>query len=443
MNARNTVVRTLNVVDAICQKRDGNRHSDEDVAQLIAAYAGGSVPDYQMAAWLMAIVFRGLDQQETLALTRAMIASGETIDMSPVGRRIVDKHSTGGVGDKVSLALAPIVAACGVPFGKMSGRGLGHTGGTLDKLESIPGFQVELSQEQYIEQVRAVGAAVISQTANLVPADKKMYALRDVTGTVESTPLIAASVMSKKIAGGADAIVLDVKVGSGAFMKSLEDARVLADAMIEIGNGAGREVKILITDMSTPLGDCIGNALEILEVIELLHGTAAPDLLELVETAASVLLSLSDLDISEQAALERVRTVISDGSAWTKYCEWIRAQGGDPDAALKLAPVQHTVLASSGGTITALDAFAVGHAVATLGGARAVQGASIDHGVGVRLHTRVGETIAPGDPLLTIYAKNDEAAHAAAGEIEDATLIEGGVGARRGLKRSVIIERRG
>lgn len=443
MSARQIMERSLNAIDVICNKRDGLRLDDEVISEFIAAYANGVVPDYQMTAWLMAVVFQGLDQAETLALTRAMIDSGDVIDMSSVGRKIVDKHSTGGVGDKVSLALAPIIAACGVPFGKMSGRGLGHTGGTLDKLESIPGFTIELSQSQFLEQVKKIGVAVVGQTANLVPADKKMYALRDVTGTVESTPLIAASVMSKKIAGGADAIVLDVKVGSGAFMKSIEDARILADAMIGIGKGAGREVRILVTDMSTPLGDCVGNAIEILEVVELLRGNAAPDLIEIVETSASVLLSLSDLGLSEEQALVKVRDAIAGGSAYAKYREWITAQGGDPDAQLKLAPVQHTVLASSGGTVTKIDAFSVGHAVAGLGGARMTQGESIDHSVGVRLHARVGSFIAPGDPLMTVYAQSDEAAHAAAGEIEDATDIVGGESAKHGLRKSVIIERHG
>src|SRR2546426_257136 len=275
--------------------------------ELMLAYARGEVPDYQMAAFCMAVYFRGLSSRETYVLTDAMIASGETIDMAAqLGRKVVDKHSTGGVGDKTSLAVGPIVAACGVPFGKMSGRGLGHTGGTLDKLESIPGFRVELTKDEFVAQLRDVGLAIVGQSADLVPADKRLYALRDVTATVDSIPLIAASIMSKKIAAGAEGIVLDVKVGDGAFMKSLEDARVLAEAMLELGRGAGREVVCLLTDMDQPLGWAIGNALELVEVRQALAGAETPpDLFSLVVQAAGRLLALSDLGIDAEEGTRR------------------------------------------------------------------------------------------------------------------------------------------
>src|SRR6187397_664022 len=286
----------IRAAELIERKRNGEELSAIEISELVLGYTRGEIPDYQMAAWCMAVYFKGLSGRETHALTDAMIRSGDTLDLgAALGRKVVDKHSTGGVGDKTSLAVGPIVAACGVPFGKMSGRGLGHTGGTLDKLESIPGFRVELSTEEFVEQVRDVGLAIIGQTPDLVPADKQLYALRDVTGTVDSIPLIAASIMSKKIAAGAEAIVLDVKVGDGAFMKSLSDARKLAEAMLELGRGAGREVVCLLTDMDQPLGWAIGNAVEIEEARGLLAGEESPpDLFSLAVQAAGRLISLSD-----------------------------------------------------------------------------------------------------------------------------------------------------
>jgi pyrimidine-nucleoside phosphorylase len=288
----------IRAAELIERKRGGGELSDAEMTELILGFTRGEIPDYQMAAWCMAVYFKGLTGRETHALTDAMIRSGDTLDLgAALGRRVVDKHSTGGVGDKTSLAVGPVVAACGVPFGKMSGRGLGHTGGTLDKLESIPGFQVELDTDAFVEQVRTVGLAIVGQTGNLVPADKKLYALRDVTATVDIVPLIASSIMSKKLAAGADAIVLDVKVGDGAFMKSIDDARILAEQMVDLGKRAGREVVCLLTDMDQPLGAAVGNALEVREAAETTSAEGPPDFTELVLEAASRLLALSDLGV--------------------------------------------------------------------------------------------------------------------------------------------------
>ena len=288
----------IRVPELIERKRNGEELSDEEISELVLGFTRGEIPDYQMAAWCMAVYFKGLTGRETHALTDAMIRSGETLDLGPMlGRRVVDKHSTGGVGDKTSIAVGPIVAACGVPFGKMSGRGLGHTGGTLDKLESIPGYRVELTIEEFVAQVRDIGLAIIGQTGDLVPADKKLYALRDVTATVDIVPLIASSIMSKKLAGGADAIVLDVKVGDGAFMKTIEDARILAEQMVDLGRRAGREVVCMLTDMDQPLGAAVGHALEIREAVDTISAEGPPDFSELVLDACARLLALSDLGV--------------------------------------------------------------------------------------------------------------------------------------------------
>ena len=292
--------------ELIERKRDGGRLEPQEITELVLGHARGEIPDYQLAAFCMAVYFRGLSAEETLALTNAFVRSGSTLDLrAELGRAVVDKHSTGGVGDKTSLVVGPLVAACGVPFGKMSGRGLGHTGGTLDKLESIPGFRVELSKEDFVEQVRDVGLAIIGQSPDLVPADKRLYALRDVTATVDNVSLIAASIMSKKLAGGADAIVLDVKVGDGAFMKTLEDGRALAEAMIELGRRAGREVVCMLTDMDQPLGQAVGNALELREAIATLRGEGPADFTELVLDACARILALSDLDVDEAEGRRR------------------------------------------------------------------------------------------------------------------------------------------
>ncbi|MCB0879706.1 MAG: thymidine phosphorylase [Thermoleophilia bacterium] len=432
------------MVAAIVTKRDGGELSDAQIDAFIAGYVDGSIPDYQASALLMAIVWRGMTERETLRLTQAMVSSGDVLhpgeDLG--GRRIVDKHSTGGVGDKTSLALAPIVAACGVPLGKMSGRGLGHTGGTLDKLESIPGLTIELDEQRFIDQVRDIGVAIAGQTGDLVPADKQLYALRDVTGTVESIPLIAASIMSKKLAAGADAIVLDVKVGTGAFMKDLQHARQLADEMIAIGRGDGRDVRVLVTEMSRPLGRAVGNALEIAEVVDVLRGDGPDDLRELVLTAASLLLSLSDLEIDETEGRRRAEHAIESGAAYERWQQWIRAQGGDPDAPLEQAPVQLAVHAPATGTVVEVDALTVGLAAMSLGAGRRTKDDAIDHAVGVVLGATVGEHVEEGQTLLVVHARDETAARTAADTILARTKIDPGV-VPRPAAESVIIERRG
>jgi pyrimidine-nucleoside phosphorylase len=406
-------------VDLIQRKRDGGELAPAEVRELVLGYTRGDVPDYQMAAFTMAVYFRGLNSQETVALTEAMIASGERLDLrAALGRTVVDKHSTGGVGDKTSLAVAPIVAACGVPLGKMSGRGLGHTGGTLDKLESIPGFRIELSTDEFVAQLRDVGVAVIGQTANLVPADKLLYALRDVTATVDNVSLIAASIMSKKLAGGADAIVLDVKVGDGAFMKTIADARVLAHTMLELGRSADRRVVCVLTDMDQPLGAAVGNALEIRETIALLRGEGPQDLTELVLTVAAHLVALSDLGVDATEGRRRAEAAVRDGSALARYERWIRAQGGNPDkAALPTAPIVRPVEAPRAGVVARLGAVAVGAAALRLGAGRSVKDDVIDHAVGVRCLKKRGDIVARGALLAEVHARTEAAAQQAAAEV--------------------------
>ena len=409
----------MHAAELIQRKRDGAELSAVELRELILGYARGEVPDYQLAAFCMAVFFRGLTIEETFALTEAMIASGETLDLGrSLGRRVVDKHSTGGVGDKTSIAVGPIVAACGVPFGKMSGRGLGHTGGTLDKLEAIPGFRVELSLEEFIAQVRDVGLAIVGQTADLVPADKKLYALRDVTATVDNVSLIAASIMSKKIAGGADAIVLDVKVGDGAFMKTLADARVLAEVMQALGERAGRKVVCLLTDMDQPLGHAVGNALEIREAVATLRGEGPPDLRELVLDACARLLALSDLGIDEHEGRRRAEAAVADGSALGAYERWIKAQGGDPrEEALPQARVLAHVEAPRAGYVSRLGAIAVGRAALHLGAGRRTKDDAIDYAVGVVCRRKRGDEVAAGEVLAEVHAQDEAAAADAVREV--------------------------
>jgi pyrimidine-nucleoside phosphorylase len=409
----------IHAAELIRRKRDGERLSSDELSELVLAYAHGEVPDYQMAAFCMAVYFRGLNGAETFALTDAMIRSGETIELGPaLGRKVVDKHSTGGVGDKTSLAVGPIVAACGVPFGKMSGRGLGHTGGTLDKLESIPGFRVELTTDEFLQQVRGVGLAIIGQSANLVPADKLLYGLRDVTATVDNVSLIAASIMSKKIAAGADAIVLDVKVGDGAFMKTIEDARELAQMMLELGRHAGREVVCVLTDMDQPLGYAVGNALEIRETIATLRGDGPPDFTELVLGASAHLLALSDLEVGEEEGRARAEASVQDGTALAMYERWIAAQGGDPaEAVLPTAPVVREVLAPAGGCVRAIGATDIGLAALRLGAGRQTKDDTIDHAVGIRCLSKRGDAVTVGDVLAEVHASDDASAQQAESEV--------------------------
>ena len=424
--------------ELIQRKRDGEELPDEELAELILGYARGDVPDYQMAAFCMAVFFRGLSERETYVLTDAMIRSGETIDLGArLGRKVVDKHSTGGVGDKTSLSVAPIVAACGVPLGKMSGRGLGHTGGTLDKLESIPGYRTELSLDEFVEQVRDVGMAIIGQTGDLVPADKLLYALRDVTATVDQLSLIAASIMSKKIAGGAQAIVLDVKVGDGAFMKTLEAARELAETMISLGRQAGREVVCLLTDMDQPLGAAVGNALEVREALETVRGRGPADFTEVVLDACSKLLALSDLGIDETEGRRRAETAVADGSAEAVWRRWIEAQGGTSDeSVLPVAPVLRPVAAPQAGYVRELGAIAIGNAAMHLGAGRRTKDDVVDHAVGIVCRAKRGTQVDAGDELALVHARTD----AQADEAVRSVLAAYQLGDEPPLERPVLLD---
>jgi pyrimidine-nucleoside phosphorylase len=415
----------LRPAELIQRKRDGEELSPEEITELALAYGRGDVPDYQMAAFCMAVYFRGLSAVETHAMTDAFVQSGETVDLSSLGRKVVDKHSTGGVGDKTSIALAPLVAACGVPFAKMSGRGLGHTGGTLDKLESIPGMSIDLDMDSFLGQVKEVGVAIIGQTAELVPADKDLYALRDVTATVDIISLIASSIMSKKIAGGADAIVLDVKVGDGAFMKTLESARELAEAMRELGLRAGREVVCELTDMDQPLGRAVGNALEIREAVATLQGEGPEDFVELVLGAASHLLALSDLGVDTSEGRCRAEAALGDGSALEAYERWIRAQGGDPALdVLPSAPVIRPIPAPGAGYVQAIAATEIGEAALRLGAGRARKGDAIDHAVGLVCLAKRGDYVEIGSPLAEVHAATEDAADRAVSEVANAYTID-------------------
>ena len=409
----------MHAVELIERKRNGEELSAAELREFVAAYARDELPDYQAAALLMAIWFRGLTPAETFALTDAMVSSGETVDLAArLGRRVVDKHSTGGVGDKITIAVGPVVAACGVPFGKMSGRGLGHTGGTLDKLESIPGFRVELTTDELVEQTREIGITVAGQTADLVPADKKLYALRDVTATIDQVSLIAASIMSKKIAAGASAVVLDVKVGEGAFMRTVEDARELAREMRALGEQAGMDVVCVLTDMNQPLGHAVGNAIEVREAWETVSGGGPPDCRELVVDAASQLLALSDLGVDEAEGRRRAEAALDDGSALAAYDRWVRAQGGDPDPGrLPVAPVVRTVPAPASGYVRELGAREVAITAMELGAGREVAGEPIDHAVGVVCLAKRGDTVERGDPLAEIHARDEDGAAAAEAEL--------------------------
>ncbi|MBW6467776.1 MAG: thymidine phosphorylase [Coriobacteriia bacterium] len=394
-------------------KRDGSEHTRSQIDRIVLGYASGEVPEYQMSAWLMAVYLNGLSPDETVWLTDAMVRSGRVVDLSSIPGIKVDKHSTGGVADTTTLVLAPLVAACGVPIAKMSGRGLGHTGGTLDKLESIPGMRIELAPEEFLEQVARVGVAVIAQSPDIDPADKKMYALRDVTATVPSVPLIVGSIISKKVAGGADAILLDVKVGSGAFMKTEAEARHLAAELTRVGVALGRDVHCVMSDMDQPLGMAVGNALEVAEAIETLRGEGPPELTELCLDLAGKMLVLGGVATDYAHARRQAEEVLASGAAIGMFERWVEAQGGDPRVASDLSRLPRSARTrevrhvNDDGFVTGMDAEGIGRAAMMLGAGRATTDDVIDPGAGLQLHVRVGTAVASDDTLATLHAASE------------------------------------
>lgn len=399
----------MRAVDIIIKKRDRQELTAEEISDFVGGFVRGDILDYQVSAWAMAVLLNGMTPRETTALTLAMAASGETLDLSGVVRLAVDKHSTGGVGDKTSLVVAPLVAACGLPVGKMSGHGLGFSGGTLDKLESIPGFRCDLSTEAFLRQLRETGIVLTGQSADLAPADGKLYALRDVTGTVQSIPLIASSIMSKKLAAGAQVMVLDVKVGTGAFVQTLEEARTLARLMVEIAHLSNRKAVALISDMNQPLGNTVGNVLEIREAIETLQGGGPSDFREHCLVVAAHLLKLGEVAPDLKTARHHAETVLTNGEAWARFRTLITAQGGDvafvdhPERLAK-APLIETVPAPRSGYLAGVHARIVGETAVALGAGRAKKGEPIDHSVGIEVHHKVGDTVEAGSPLFTVHA---------------------------------------
>ena len=408
----------MRMTDLIVKKRDGLALTTEEIQYMISGYTDGIIPDYQMSSMCMAILLRGMDDREVLDLTLAMQYSGDVLDLSPIQGVKADKHSTGGVGDKTSLVLCPMVAACGLKIAKMSGRGLGHTGGTIDKLESFPGFTTALTEEQFFENVNRHGIAIMGQTANLVPADKKLYALRDVTGTVPSIPLIVSSIMSKKLASGADVIVLDVKCGDGSFMKTPEDAEELARNLTRIGRLAGKRCAAIITDMDQPLGFAVGNALEVKEAISVLKGEEKGDLLRLCLALGSCMLTEANFASSREEAEDLLLSAIRSGRALDKLAEMVSAQGGDPSAVyhpelLPQAPVLIEVPAVQTGVVSRIHAEAVGLVSMKLGGGRTTKEDVIDPRVGVVLHKKLGDSVVCGESLATVHAADRESAETA------------------------------
>lgn len=407
----------MRMYDIIKDKRDGRRLSDEQIDFAVKGFTCGDIPDYQMSAFAMAVWFRGMDSRETARFTRAMCLSGDTVDLSRFKDKTVDKHSTGGVGDKTSVILLPIVAACGGICAKMSGRGLGHTGGTIDKLESFPGYKTELSTEQFLNQVSDIGLALVGQTGNLTPADKKLYALRDVTATVDSTALIASSIMSKKLAAGAHSIVLDVKTGSGAFVKTADEARELAKTMVDIGKSLGRRVCAVITDMDTPLGYSIGNALEIKEAIEVLRGGGPKDLKDVCTVLACKMLELS-LKTDKKCAEKMVRDAIESGAAFEKLCRWIERQGSDAEYAKdpSLLPAAKNIIkvkSDRSGYISHMDAESIGICASMLGAGRTVKDAPIDHAAGIVMTAKTGDFVSAGDVVAYLHTNAGDCAETA------------------------------
>ena len=417
----------MRMVDLIIKKRDGHELTDEEIRFWIEGYTKGDIPDYQSSAMSMAILFRGMTKREIATLTDAMEHSGEVIDLSAIDGIKVDKHSTGGVGDKTSLVLGPMVAACGAKLAKMSGRGLGHTGGTLDKLESIPGMSISKTKEEMINQVNDIGIAIIGQTASLVPADKKLYALRDVTGTVESIPLISASVMSKKLASGTDAILLDVTVGEGAFMKNMNDARELARTMVNIGKHLNRNTVAVLSDMSEPLGNAVGNALEVKEAIASLHGDGPEDLMELCYTSGSIMLVQAKICETREEAREKLKEVVANGKAFEKLLLMVKAQGGDLDYILRpekfeVSKRKIDIYANRSGYIKEINALDIGEAAMKLGAGRETLDDVIDMSAGIVLAHKIGAKVKEGDILCTAYT-NKEHVEEALAQIESAYKI--------------------
>ncbi|MFD1171647.1 pyrimidine-nucleoside phosphorylase [Oceanobacillus picturae] len=417
----------MRMYDIIEKKRDGHALTKEEIYFFIEGYTNGEIPDYQASALLMAIYFEDMTVEERANLTSAMVESGDQIDLSEISGVKVDKHSTGGVGDTTTLILAPLVASVGVPVAKMSGRGLGHTGGTIDKLEAVPGFHVEISNEKFIELVNQNKVAVIGQSGNLTPADKKLYGLRDVTATVNSIPLIASSIMSKKIASGADAIVLDVKTGAGAFMKNLEDAKKLAEAMVTIGNRVGRQTMAVISDMSQPLGYAIGNALEINEAIDTLKGQGPEDLTELCLTLGSQMVVLANKAESMEEARSKLKESIANGKAFEQFKTFLASQGGDASVAdypenLPQAEYKIELPSLSAGTVSEIIADDIGTAAMMLGAGRATKDSEIDLAVGIVLHKKIGDSVKEGEALLTIHA-NQENVNEVRAKLYDSIVI--------------------
>jgi pyrimidine-nucleoside phosphorylase len=430
------------VVELIAQKRDGNRHSAAEIARIVASFVDGSLADYQMSAWLMAVFFRGLDDEETVALTESMLHSGRVLDLSSVPGVKVDKHSTGGVGDKVSICLAPLVAACGVPVPMVSGRGLGHTGGTLDKLEAIPGFRTDLDAETFARVVRDVGTCMIGQTKEIAPADKRIYALRDVTATVECIPLIVASILSKKLAEGIDGLVLDVKVGRGAFMKEDAQARALATALVRVGTRAGKRVVALLTDMDAPLGIAVGNAIETREAIDVLHGRGPADLVECTMLLAIEMLVLGRAATTPQEARKKLERAIASGDAVRVLEKMISLQGGDPSVAadpskLALAPCKVAVPAPQSGFVTAVDALEIGLTGVAMGAGRTRTDQAVDPGVGIAVLGRPGDRVEAGGTLVELYVRKPDDALRVSDRIRSAFRI----GAEAPPKRSILRDR--
>jgi pyrimidine-nucleoside phosphorylase len=418
----------MNFQDIIRKKRDGHSLSKIEIDYLVKGISDGSLPDYQIAAWAMAVYFQGMDDRETRDLAIAMAYSGEVVDLSFIPGVKVDKHSTGGVGDKTTLLLTPLVAAAGIPVAKMSGRGLGHTGGTVDKYLSISGFQAERKYSDFIKQVQEVGAAVVSQSGNLVPADKRLYAIRDVTATVESIPLIASSIMSKKIAAGANSIVLDVKVGSGAFMKEQEKAEELARLMVEIGKKAGRRVIAILSDMEQPLGRMVGNALEVREVIDTLQGRGPEDLLDLSLVLASYMLILGEKTSSLEEARQWISEILVSGWGWEKFQEMIRAQGGElkdelDNYGLPKAQYQKEVIAEKSGYVSNLNAFLIGHSAMLLGAGRARLEDDIDYAVGIELLKKPGDLVQAGEALALLHLNDEKRMESALLQVSQAYQI--------------------